>query len=426
MKIAVVGGGVAGITAAHHLASAHQVELLEAAAYLGGHTNTVVIPDGPDAGTGVDTGFIVYNDRTYPNFRAFLASLGVEGRGGDMSYGYHDAESGLMFGGHDLNTLFAQRRNLVNPSFLGLVRDMLTFNRRGRAVLADGSAHGLSLAEFSRRERWSAYFERHYLQPLGAALWSTRPEEIADFPAEAYLRFFSNHGLLSLTDRPLWYTVRGGSHSYVKAFLARFPGTVRLSTPVTSVRRLDDGVELRVAGQTERFDRVVLATHADITLRLLDDPSADERALLGPWRYLENQTVLHTDTRVLPPNRRVWSSWNSARRARDTDRGVFVTYDMNRLQGLKTQRHYLVTLNGEDAIGDAHVIAAFTYHHPRYCVASLATQARLPELNGKRHTWFCGSYFGNGFHEDALTSALNAVASMRSHDAPAASAAGVP
>lgn len=417
MRIAVVGAGVAGLVAAHKLSPHHDVTLFEKNHYLGGHTNTVVIDEGPDAGTPVDTGFIVFNHRTYPRFNALLAELGVEGRDSDMSYGYHDLESGLQWGGHDLNTLFAQRGNLFNPSFWRLVSDMLRFNRGGVAALKSGSARGLSLAEYCEQERFSPYFERHYLQPLGAALWSTRPEEIAGFPAEAYLRFFSNHGLLSLADRPRWLTVKGGSHAYVQAVRARFRGQVLLSTPVEGVRRDATGVDVRAGGTTHRFDGVVMAGHADQTFALLDDPSDDERALLSPWRYARNQTVLHTDTRVLPPNRRVWASWNSVRRAGVSTEGVFVTYDMNRLQGLQTQRHYLVTLNGASAVRDDLAIATFTYHHPGYTVASLATQSRLPSLNGQRSTWFCGSYFGNGFHEDAVRSALDAVDALLARDA---------
>ena len=416
MKIAVIGAGVAGLVAAHRLSAQHEVTVFERNTYLGGHTNTVVIGEGPDAGTAVDTGFIVYNHRTYPNFVELLTELGVDGRDSDMSYGYHDTESGLQWGGHDLGTLFAQRSNLVNPSFLRMVIDMARFNQGGQAALANGSAAGLSLSAYCRRQGFSPYFERHYLQSLGAALWSTHPEEIADFPAEAYLRFFSNHGLLSITDRPRWLTVKGGSHAYVKAIRARFKGHVHLSTPVEGVRRDASGVDVRAGGSTHRFDAVVLAGHADQTLALLDDPSDEERALLSPWRYAKNETVLHTDTSILPPNRRVWSSWNSVRRPEGADEGVFVTYDMNRLQGLETRGHYLVTLNGTRALRDDRVIASFTYHHPGYTVASLATQARLPSLNGRRSTWFCGSYFGNGFHEDAVRSAVDAVASIAAHE----------
>ena len=411
-SVAVVGGGVAGVVSAHELAKAgHQVTLFEKNAYVGGHTATVVLDQGPDAGAPVDTGFIVCNDRTYPNFHRFLADLGVSWRWSDMSFGYYDRNTGLQYAGTTLSGLFAQRANLASPSFYSFLAEVVRFGWRAEKDLGRGVLTGLTLGDYLTRVGGSRALRDHYVAPIGAAVWSAGLDEMMDFPAETFLRFFKNHGLLSLTDRARWQTVVGGSHAYVKAFLARFPGTVIKGAAVESVRRSGGGVEIRAAGRDAmRFDRVVIAAHADEALSVLADPSPDEERLLGAWSYSRNRTVLHTDESFLPPNSRANASWNYRREQGEPgSAGVSVTYDMNRLQGLKTLRRYLVTLNPRREPAPGTIVREFMYTHPSYTFSSIRTQPELRSLNGVRSTWFCGSYFGYGFHEDAVASAFDAV-----------------
>lgn len=406
-KIAVVGGGVAGLVSAWLLSRKHTVTLFEKNAYVGGHTNTLTVGDGPDAGLAVDTGFIVCNDRTYPNFHRFLKELGVGVRAADMSFGFHDEASGLQYAGTDFNGLFAQRRNLLDPRYWRMLKELLRFNRIGARSLQDGSAEGLTLGAWLSKNGFQGWVLDHYIIPMGAAIWSAPFEQMLSFPAHTYLRFFSNHGLLTVTDMPQWQTVVGGSSSYVKAFLERFQGTVHQGRPVAWVSRSLEGVTLGFdGGAEESFDTVVLAGHADESLKLLRDPSSDEKRLLGPWRYQANSTVLHWDTRLLPPNRRAWASWNYLRpTAGSTQAPVSVTYHMNRLMGLQAHRDYCVTLNLDERIDPTKIVKTLDYKHPVFSADAVATQLVLPRLNGQRHTYFAGSYFRYGFHEDAVLSA---------------------
>lgn len=407
-RITVIGGGVAGIVSAYLLQQKHQVTLLEHNAYLGGHTNTIVIQNGPDAGLAVDTGFIVLNDQTYPLFQTFLARLGVTTRKAEMSFGFQCLQTGLVYAGTSLGGLFAQRRNLVSPGFFRFLREIARFGRQARQDLAQQRVPAVTLGEYLRQGEFSPFMVDNYLLPMAAAIWSTPALRAGDFPAEAFLRFFSNHGLLSFHHRPQWLTVVGGSHSYVKKFEQEFVGELQLNAGVTKVFREGNGVRLQLAdGASRRFDQVVIATHADQALGLLGDPSPEEQRLLGAWNYQRNHTVLHTDSSLLPPQRAAWAAWNFTRESgQDAERPVYVTYYMNLLQGLQAQNHYCVTLNRRERLRPETVIAEFDYHHPQYNFASLATQAQLPTLNGRRQTWFCGSYFGYGFHEDAVRSAV--------------------
>jgi len=408
MRVAVVGGGVAGIVSAFLLQRQHQVTLLEQNDYLGGHTNTIEIKEGPDAGLAVDTGFIVLNDATYPLFQEFLAQLGVATRVAEMSFGFQCLQTGLVYAGNDLNGLFAQRRNLFSPSFYRFLLEIGRFSKQARKDLATGSIPEITLGEYLQRGRYSRFMIDNYLLPMAAAIWSTPALRAADFPAEAFLRFFKNHGLLSFRNRPQWRTVVGGSFSYVKAFQKSFSGEIRLSAGVEKVFREASGVRLQFTdGHSESFDRVVIAAHADQALRLLGDPSDEEQRLLGPWEYQLNHTVLHTDATLLPEQRSAWSAWNFTRETSTSDeQPVYVSYYMNLLQGFSAERHYCVTLNRKQQFRPETVIAEFDYHHPQYSFASLATQAELSSLNGANSSWFCGSYFGYGFHEDAVRSAV--------------------
>ncbi len=407
-RVAVVGSGVAGLVAAWLLDPVHDVTVFEAEDYAGGHTHTITLERGPDAGTAVDTGFIVMNLRNYPVLTRVFARLGVELRDSTMTFGFHDERTGFQYAGTGLVGLFAQPGNLARPSFHRLLADIVRFGRRAKRDLAAGMTVDRTLGEYVAGLGLSERFRRDYLEPMGAAIWSAPPGAIAEFPAAAFLRFFENHGLLTLTDLPQWKTVVGGSHTYVERMLAGFRGCVRLRAPVRRVRRTDDAVEV-VAGDggAERFDHVVVATHADQALRLLADPSDGERRLLAAWRYSNNRTVLHTDTRALPPRRAAWAAWNYAREAAaGGDDAVSVTYDMNALQGLRARERHLVSLNRRGPLDPARVIAEMDYTHPLYDFAALATQPELPALNGVRRTWFCGGYFGYGFHEDAARSGL--------------------
>jgi predicted NAD/FAD-binding protein len=418
MKIAVIGGGVAGIVTAYLLQQQHQVTLFEQNDYLGGHTNTIEISDGPDAGLAVDTGFIVLNDATYPLLQKFLARLGVATRAAEMSFGFACLQSGLVYAGNDLNGLFAQRRNLVNPGFYRFLWEINRFNNNARQELTAGSVPAVTLGDYLQQKHYSAFMVNHYLLPMAAAIWSTPALRAADFPAEAFLRFFLNHGLLSVRNRPQWQTVVGGSIAYVKAFRREFRGEIHLNAGVAKVDRETDDVRLQFAdGHSEQFDRVVIAIHADQALRLLGDPSDQEQRLLAPWQYQLNRTVLHTDASVLPKQQAAWSAWNFTREAGDhaDTQPVFVSYYMNLLQGLRAQRTYCVTLNRPANFRPETVIAEFNYQHPQYSFAALATQAELPTLNGQRNSWFCGSYFGYGFHEDAVRSAVAVAADFEVH-----------
>ncbi|MFO7982543.1 MAG: FAD-dependent oxidoreductase [Desulfuromonadales bacterium] len=408
-RVAVIGGGVAGIVCADLLQHQSDVTLFEQNDYLGGHTHTIEIPDGPDAGLPVDTGFIVLNDKTYPTFQAFLARLGVDTSSSEMSFGFQCRQSGLVYAGTSLNGLFARRRNVAKPGFYAFLFEISRFCKRARTDLAIGQVPRGTLGEYLAAGRFSRFMIENYLEPMAAAIWSTPTVQVKDFPAEPFLRFFENHGLLSVRDRPQWKTVVGGSHAYVKAFQRHFKGSCYLGTPIREVRRESGGVRvIPSGGEAKSFDRAVLATHADQALCLLKDADPLETRLLAPWRYQRNHAVLHTDTSVLPRQRHAWAAWNFSRGTDDSGRPVFVTYYMNRLQSFSAKRDYCVTLNCDADFQPDTVIAEMDYHHPLYTRESMATQPELHRLNGRNHTFFCGSYFGYGFHEDAVKAGVAA------------------
>jgi predicted NAD/FAD-binding protein len=408
-RIAVVGGGVAGLGAAWLLARRHRVTLFERNAYIGGHTNTATVDDGGQA-LPVDTGFIVYNEPNYPNLTALFRELDVTTRPSEMSFGVSVGDGALEYAGSNLDTLFAQRRNLASPAFLRMLADILRFNRTCKRRLAEDSFGTQTLGEFFDELRLGQAFRHHYLLPMAAAIWSCPVAQMQAFPAASLARFYENHGLLNLTERPQWRTVVGGSEQYVKRMLGSFPGQVHADSPVRTVRRHDDGVELSLTdGSRQQFDEVVLACHADQALALLADASPTERTLLGAFSYQANRALLHSDTQLMPHRRAVWSSWNYLAQSsgpRLADSRVSVTYWMNRLQGLQASRDYLVSLNPLREPDPALVHAEFEYEHPVFDSAALAAQQQLGQLQGRRHTWLCGSYFGYGFHEDALRSGV--------------------
>lgn len=405
LKIAVVGGGVAGIVAAHLLDRKHQVTLFEKNDYIGGHTHTVDIPDGPDAGTPVDTGFIVHNDRTYPNFIKFINGLGVERLKCPMSFSYFDRRTRFQYASL---TPFADRKNFFSLSFWRFLADILRFNRLTLKALSESSLAEMTLGQYLNKNNFTKTFIQQYIIPMGAAIWSTPDNQMMDFPARTFAKFFENHGLLTVTDQPQWYSIKGGSRRYVQAFLKTFSGKVFSDSPVLKITREADNVKIHLGKGEEIFDAVVIAAHADEALAMLSDPSPEEDKLLSPWQYTQNRTILHRDPSYLPPLIRARASWNYIREDNASEASpMTMTYYMNLLQNLKTHSDYCVTLNPVSRIMDSAVIAEFTYTHPQYSFDTIRTQQDLDSLNGVRNTYFCGSYFRHGFHEDAVSSAVN-------------------
>jgi len=404
-NIAVVGGGVAGIVTAHLLGRKHQVTLFEKNDYIGGHTHTVDIPDGPDAGTPVDTGFIVHNDRTYPNFIKFINGLGVERIKCPMSFSYFDRRTRFQYASL---TPFADRKNLFSLSFWRFLADILRFNRLTVKALSESSFADMTLGQYLNKNGFNKTFIRQYIIPMGAAIWSTPDNQMMDFPARTFAKFFENHGLLAVTDQPQWYSIKGGSRRYVQAFLKTFSGKVFSDSPVLKITREAEKVKIHLGKGEEIFDAVVIAAHADEALAMLFDPSPEEEKLLYPWRYTQNRTILHRDPSYLPPLIRARASWNYIREDNDSEASpMTMTYYMNLLQNLKTHSDYCVTLNPATRIMDSAMIAEFNYTHPQYSFDAIRTQQDLESLNGIRNTYFCGSYFRYGFHEDAVSSGVN-------------------
>jgi predicted NAD/FAD-binding protein len=407
MKIAVVGTGIAGNVAAYHLAKTHEITVFEAADYVGGHTNTV---DVEYAGRryAVDTGFIVFNDWTYPEFIRLLDELGVESQPSNMSFSVSCERTGLEYNGTSRNALFAQRSNLLRPSFYRMIGDILRFNREARDFLA-GDDETTTLGDFLARSGYTQRFVEHYVVPMGAAIWSAEPERLKEMPARFFIRFFHNHGMLNLRDRPVWRVIRGGSQRYVERLVAGHRDRIRLGCPVRWIRRLPDGVMIKAGNaEPERFDQVFMACHSDQALALLADATALEREVLGAIPYQQNEAVLHTDASLMPRRRLAWAAWNYHLLSRDQAR-VALTYNMNILQSLDAPCQFCVTLNNSEAIDPDRIIRRMTYDHPVLTRAGVAAQRRQGEINGVDRTYFCGAYWRNGFHEDGVVSALAAL-----------------
>jgi predicted NAD/FAD-binding protein len=406
MRIAIVGAGISGLVATHVLQRRHDVTLFEANDYAGGHTHTVRVET--DGGAwDVDTGFIVCNDRNYPNFQRLLAQLGVATQPSDMSFGVSDPVGDFEYSGASPNGLYAKRSHLVTPWFQRMVADLVRFNRDARALLAGGdSVGGPSLRDWLAERRYSRAFVERLIVPQASAVWSADPAQLWSFPARFMVEFFANHGMLGFRDRPQWRTVAGGSRRYVEAIVRPLGERVRLSTPIRAIARHADRVELTPAqGEPERFDHVVVATHSDQALRMLTDASELERELLGAFPYQRNDVTLHTDRGLLPRRRRAWASWNYHLLERQIGRPT-VTYHMNRLQSLDADRELLVTLNRDADVRREHVLGRFRYDHPVFTAEGVAAQRRQGELDAVARTSYCGAYWGWGFHEDGVVSAL--------------------
>ena len=407
MRIAVIGSGISGMVAAHHLSRNHEVTVFESGDYIGGHTHTVDV-ELEGRHHCVDTGFIVFNDWTYPNFIKLLDELGVPWQPSDMSFSVRCETSGLEYNGTSINSLFAQRRNLLRPSFLRMVSDIMKFNRHAPALLADG-ADSLSLGDYLEREGYSRHFVEHYIIPMGAAIWSSRPADMLKFPVRFFVEFFANHGFLSVNDRPTWRVVQGGSREYIKRLTAPYAGRIRLNTPVTGIQRQPHKVMVRLKnGAVEQFDQVFIACHSDQALEVLSDPTREEREILGAIGYQANEAVLHTDVSLMPRRPLAWAAWNYHLPAQRNDR-VTVTYNMNILQRLTAPSQLLLSLNRSADIDPQTVLGSYVYHHPVYTTEAVAAQKRRPEINGAQRTYFCGAYWGYGFHEDGVKSALDSL-----------------
>jgi hypothetical protein len=409
VRVAVVGSGIAGLSSAWLLSREHAVVLFEAEARLGGHTHT---HDVEQAGKRyrVDTGFIVHNTHNYPLLTRMFDEVGVASKDTTMSFGAQVEATGLEYNATNLDALFCQRRNLLSPSFIRMVREILRFYREAGALLKD-PAPGPSLGEYLEQNRYSTLFRDAHLIPMASALWSSPSATILDFPAKYLVRFMDHHRMLQVDGRPQWRVVEGGSSSYIDALKSRWTVDVRLACPVQRITRDEAGVTVKHVAGEDRFDAIVVATHSDQALALLGDADALERDVLGAMPYQRNEVVLHTDRRLLPTRRKAWAAWNAFVPA-DPEAECSVSYSMNLLQGFESPEPFVVSLNRTAAIDPAKVIAKMTYHHPVYTHASVAAQERRTELNGRRRTWFAGAYWGFGFHEDGMRAGVEAAAGL--------------
>ena len=413
MKIAIIGSGISGLTCAHYLNEQHDITLYEENDYIGGHTATVDV-EVESGKYAIDTGFIVFNDRTYPNFEKLLAEIGIVGQPTEMSFSVHNTLNGLEYNGHDLLSMFAQKRNLLNPFFYRFIYDILRFNRLAREVdLASEFSKTHTLGDFLTKHRFNNYFCENYILPMGAAIWSSTLSDMRQFPLEFFIRFFRNHGLLEVTNRPQWYVIPGGSREYVKRLIVPFEERISLSSPVTAVKRTHGKIAVTSNGVSEIYDHVIFASHSDQALNMLTDATEAEEKILGALGYQKNDVVLHTDKYLLPKRRAAWASWNyylgDNEDGQWEDKQTTLTYNMNILQGIEAQETFCVTLNQTDQIAPERILRKFVYAHPVFTTESIQAQQCREQVNGVENTWYCGAYWYNGFHEDGVRSALDVV-----------------
>lgn len=412
LEIAIIGTGISGLSAAWLLAQQHRVTVFEKACRLGGHTNTVEV-EGPDGRIPIDTGFIVYNTVNYPNLTALFQHLDVPTKSSNMGFAVSLGNGAFEYAGNSVKSLFAQKKNFFRPRFWSMLSGLLRFYRRAPGDLSQMTDPDISLGDYLREHRFSRAFQRDHLLPMAGTIWSAPPETLLDYPAASFIRFFENHGLLRLQHRPVWRTVVDGSKAYVAKLTAGFGDRVRVNCAAVSITRDSTGVTVRDStGQTGHFDHVVVASHADEALAVLADPSPQETEILGAFRYSRNRAVLHSDASLMPKRQAAWSSWNYLGPEEDKGHGLCVTYWMNALQGIPGERQYFVTLNPSPQPRAETVHCSDVYDHPIYDARALRAQAKLATLQGVRNTWFCGAYFGAGFHEDGLKSGLDAAEAL--------------
>ena len=408
MKIAVIGAGVAGLTAAHILSKKYEITLIEKDNRIGGHTNTINVEEkGKEI--GVDTGFIVLNDRNYPHFKKLLNNLDIKIRNTDMSFSYYDENDGFNYAGTGISGYFSQKRNLFSPKHYRFLLNVKKYSKIAAKDVENKKVLDETLGEYLIRKNFPSEIKNKFMIPMGAAVWSGSRKDILNFPAKMFLRFFDNHGILDLNNAPQWHTVSGGSCTYVRKILEKFNGTLIKGNGVTEIRRESNSVALKLEkGEELTFDKVVCASHADQTYRMVKDLTKKEEEILKPWKYSKNVTILHTDHSFMPPTKSAWACWNYVKNkeSNDTD-DVSVTYYMNRLQGLKTSKDYFVTLNPTRDVPKDKTIFQTIYTHPKYTQTAISTQENIEGVNGTNRLYFCGSYCRYGFHEDAVMSAVN-------------------
>jgi predicted NAD/FAD-binding protein len=406
-KIAIIGAGISGLLSAYLLNREHDVTLFEAGSYLGGHTHTKLVKSG-DKTYPVNTGFIVFNDWTYPNFIKLMDQIGVKSEDSDMSFSVRDENTGLEYNGTSFNSLFAQRRNIFKPSFWFMIKDILRFNKQTVEMLAsDSIPEQQTLGSFVKEHDYNERFVNHYLVPMGASIWSASVEVMMDFPIRFFLRFFSNHGMLSVDDRPQWRVISDGAESYIEPLIKSFKDNINLNSPVSSVKREGDGVILTTfSGEEQHFDQVIFACHSNQALAILDKPTQQENEILGAIPYQDNEVVLHTDRRLMPKRKLAWAAWNYHIPQRLSEFAM-VTYHMNTLQNFDdAPDDFMVTLNRTAEIAPGKIIDKYNYAHPVFTMDGIAAQQRHHEISDKNSTHFCGAYWFNGFHEDGVNSAL--------------------
>jgi len=409
-NIAIIGSGVSGLTAAYLLSKKHKVTVFEKAPIIGGHTATVDVEMGGD-NFAIDTGFIVFNDKTYPNFLALLDEIGIKKQESEMSFSVHNCQTKLEYNGRDLDTLFAQRRNIFNPKFWLLIKEILRFNKLCKRIYkTQDYVEEYTLGEFLQDNNFSGYFSQHYILPMGAAIWSSSLEQMSRFQFKFFVQFFNNHGLLNIADRPQWYVIPNGSRSYLAPLCEPFKDNIVVNAGIKSITRDNNQVQLHFVGNTtQTFDDVVIACHSDQALSLLGDPSESETNLLSAMTYSDNSVILHTDTNLLPKRKKAWASWNY-QLTDDRAKPASVTYNMNILQGLDTQHTFCVTLNQKESIDPAKILREFTYQHPLFTMDLINAQQQRSKICGQQQTHFAGAYWYNGFHEDGVRSAVDVAA----------------
>lgn len=418
MKIAIIGSGISGLTTAWYLRHQHHITLFEANDYVGGHTATVDV----EVGSGqyaIDTGFIVFNDRTYPNFEQLLTELDIKSQASEMSFSVHNDNNGLEYNGHGLRSLFAQKTNLFKPQFFHFLYEVIKFNRLAKQRTVDDIELQQTVGDFLQQHDLSEYFAENYILPMGAAIWSSSLDDMRNMPLGFFLQFFLNHGLLDIVNRPQWYVIPGGSREYVKKILTEIKDCVRLNTPVQQVSRLHDQVYITVNDTVEVFDHVVFACHSDQALALIADKTDNEQQILSAMVYQDNEVVLHTDETILPNEKLAWAAWNyhlPLTKTGSQQHLPALTYNMNILQGIDAPETFCVTLNQTQDINPDKILRQFTYAHPVFNLCSIKAQQQRHLINGQSNTWFCGAYWYNGFHEDGVRSALDVIEAITHTD----------